>query len=272
MTPTMTLKADNLAFAYRTPAWVFEDLSAAFESGQITAVLGPNGSGKSTLLRCLLGLLRPQRGAVTLGGRPVHGMAEPARARAMAYVPQRPSATTGFSVLDVVALGCGPAAAHKAARNAARSALEQFDLADRADEPFNELSHGQQQRAVLARAVTQLASAQDSRTDSPQALLADEPTSAMDPRHAVEAMDHLRDQAAAGAVVVVVLHDLTAALRSADRVLLLDASGRVAATGTPRDALDGETLRRVYGIDFTRVGGPTTGETALLPATTAPGR
>lgn len=267
----MTLTADNLAFAYRPGRWVFENLSTVFEPGLVTAVLGPNGSGKSTLLRCLLGLLNPQQGRVMLGTRPVSTLTEPERAGAMAYVPQRPSGSLGFTLVDIVALGCGTRTPGPAARNAAIRALAALDLADRASEPFTELSQGQQQRGVLARAIAQLDAAPNPETH-PLVLLADEPTSAMDPRHAVEAMGHLRNQAARGRVVVVVLHDLTAALRSADRVLLLDASGRVAATGTPAEVLQPETLRPVYAIDFVRLTDPGTGLAALVPASAPLGR
>ena len=271
----MTLHATNLGFAYRPGSWVFEDLSATFEPGLVTAILGPNGAGKSTLLRCLLGLLKPSRGSVTLGDTPVHTLPEPQRARTLAYVPQRPSAALGFSVADVVALGCGPRAPGPAARAAAKLALDALDLADRADEPFAELSHGQQQRAVLARAFAQLDTARASRAAAdapPPALLADEPTSGMDPRHAAEAMIHLRTQASHGSVIVVVLHDLTAALRGADRVLLLDSRGRVAASGPADGALSPETLSRVYQIDFARVTDPASGLSALVPAGAPPGR
>lgn len=270
----MALDATNLAFAYRPGSWVFEDLSATFEPGTVTAILGPNGAGKSTLLRCLLGLLTPSRGSVTLGGTSVHALPEPRRAQTLAYVPQRPSAALGFSVADVVALGCGPRTPGPAARAAAGLALKTLDLADRAGEPFSELSHGQQQRAVLARAFAQLdtARASHSAVAPPLVLLADEPTSGMDPRHATEAMIHLRTQASHGCVVVVVLHDLTAALRGADRVLLLDKRGRVAASGPAAEALSPETLGRVYEIDFARVTDPASGLSALVPAAAPPGR
>ncbi len=281
----MTLTATNLTFAYRhsrAARHVFENLSATFEPGLVTAVLGPNGSGKSTLLRCLLGLLTPQHGRVTLGERTVHDLSEPERARAMAYVPQRPSAALGFTVADVASLGPGLRTSGPRARAAAMHALAALDLADRADEPFAELSHGQQQRAVLARALAQLDTARASKSGdsagsqpappAPLALLADEPTSAMDPRHAIDAMGVLRAQAGLGCIVVVVLHDLTAALRSADRVLLLDEQGRVAATGPPVEALSPEMLREVYRLDFSRVTDPESGLAALLPAGTTPSR
>ncbi|MDQ7013109.1 MAG: ABC transporter ATP-binding protein [Planctomycetota bacterium] len=268
----MTLTAANLTFAYRhgrAARHVFENLSATFEPGLVTAVLGPNGSGKSTLLRCLLGLLTPQHGRVTLGTRTVHDLTEPQRARVMAYVPQRPSVALGFTVANIVALGAGAQTPGPLARDAAMRALSTLDLADRADEPFCELSQGQQQRAVLARALAQLdttRAASPKKPPAPFALLADEPTSAMDPRHAVEAMGILRQQASLGCVVVVVLHDLTAALRSADRVLLLDDQGRPAATGPPAQALTCETLQEVYHIDFVNVTDPESQRIGLVPA------
>lgn len=255
----MSLDAENLSFAYRPGTPVLRGVSAALEPGAVTAILGPNGSGKSTLLRCLLGLLTPGEGRVTLDGRPVHAIPEPERAGLLAYVPQSPSVAFGFSVLDIVALGCGPRCPAGRAGEEAMRALEGVGLAERADEPFSELSMGQQQRVVLARAMAQLRGGGAGR-----ALLADEPTSAMDPRHAMRAMGLLRDQAGAGRVVAVVLHDLTAALRFADRALLLDRSGRVAACGPVREALGDTTLERVFGIRFVRLADG--GVEALVPA------
>ena len=269
----MALLVDSLSFAYRPGTPVLQDVAARFEPGLVTAILGPNGSGKSTLLRCMLGLLKPDAGSVRLDGRSIHALPEPERARVMAYIPQRPSVAFGFSVADIVALGCGTRTPAAAARAASASALRAVGLTDRAGEPFAELSMGQQQRAVLARAVAQLHASE--AADHPpeptahRALLADEPTSAIDPRHAIEAMRLLRAEAAGGRVVVVVLHDLTAALRSADRVLLLDQTGRVAAQGPASEALDSATLRRVFAIDFTRLSDADTGAEAIVPTVPA---
>lgn len=262
------LEAADLSFAYHPGRWVFRRLSAAFEPGLVTAVLGPNGSGKSTLLRCLLGLLRPREGAVRLAGDDVHAMREPERAARIAYVPQRPSAALGFTVADVAALGCGVRTPGRTAHAAAAEALRLVDLADRAADPFAELSQGQQQRAVLARALAQLSVA-GRASPRPLVLLADEPTSALDPRHAVAALDLLRARAREGHVVVVVLHDLSAALRAADRVLLLSERGEVAAAGPPSQALDPGTLARVFGIGFARLAG-SDGRQALVPAPQPP--
>lgn len=268
----MTLHAENLSFAYHPGRWVFEGLSASFEPGLVHAVLGPNGSGKSTLLRCLVGLRRPARGSVRLAGRDVHAAPEPERAGMLAYVPQRPSVALGFSVTDVVALGCGPRTPGARARRAAAEALARVRLEDRADEPFAELSLGQQQRAVLARALAQLQIGGKGKSGAPQALLADEPTSAMDPRHALETLDLLGELARSGRIVIVVLHDLTSALRVADRAVLLDGGGRVAARGSAGDALDTGTLGRVFGVDFARLPVPGRDLSALVPTSLRPGR
>lgn len=260
----MTLIAEKLSFAYRPGTPVLREVSAAFGPGTLTAVLGPNGSGKSTLVRCLLGLLRPAAGRVTLEGRGIDAISEPDRASVLAYVPQRPSVAFGFSVADIVALGCGPRCPASRARREACEALEAVGLAGRAPEPFAELSLGQQQRVVLARAVAQ------ARVGGVMAVVADEPVSAMDPRHAIEAMGLLRALAGEGRAVAVVLHDLSAALRFADRALILDGSGQVAALGPVREVLEGETLRRVFGVEFVRLADGSA--EALVPSVCEPDR
>lgn len=260
----MALAVAGLSFAYHPRAPVLREVSAAFEPGSVTAVVGPNASGKTTLLRLLLGLLRPSAGEVRLGDRAVHTMSEPERARSLAYIPQRPSTAFGFSVLDVVAMGCGPAVGAGRARGLASARLETVGLVARASEPFSELSAGQQQRVLLARALAQL-----DGVSGPSALLADEPTSAMDPRHAIAAMEAIRAQAGEGHSVVVVLHDLTAAARFCDRALLLDAQGSVARAGPAAECLDPAVLAGVFEVEFLRLGSG--GDVAIVPAAT-PGR
>ncbi len=264
----MSLNTNNLSFAYHPATPVLRDITTTFQPGHLTAILGPNGSGKSTLLRLMLGLLKPSAGSVRINSRDVHAMHEPDRACAIAYIPQRPSVAFGFSVTDIVALGCGPRTPAATARAATASALDAVGLTDRAAEPFTELSMGQQQRAVLARAIAQLRANQ--RDDTPQARLADEPTSAMDPRHAIEAMQLLRAEAKRGRAVVVVLHDLTAALRFADRVLLLDQTGSIATQGPTAETLDPTALSRVFEVGFTRLIDPATGTQALIPTESTP--
>ncbi|HZW10580.1 MAG TPA: ABC transporter ATP-binding protein [Phycisphaerales bacterium] len=265
----MPLTASNLSFGYRRGAPVLRGVTASFEAGTLAAIIGPNGSGKTTLLRLLLGLLAPTAGIVSLAGRAVRSMPEPERAARLAYAPQRPSVAFGFSVWDVVALGCARRAPAAESRSAVGAALEAVGLTDRADAPFVELSAGQQQRAVLARALAQLAC---SPAEGETALIADEPTSAMDPRHALEAMSLLRAQARLGRSVVLVLHDLTAAARFADRAMLLDHSGACVADGPAGEVLQSPVMRRVFEVEFAHIAGPGGELRAIVPAVPASAR
>jgi iron complex transport system ATP-binding protein len=236
---------------------VLHSVDAAIAPGEITAIVGPNGAGKSTLLRVLLGLITPTRGEVLLDGARVHAMPARARAARMAYVAQRPSLAFATSVLESVAMGCALAHARHA-RDRALDALSRVGLADRAHEDFATLSAGQQQRVALARALAQVRGVQSG------AILADEPVSAMDPAHALASMRLLREAASAGARVGVVLHDLSLAQRSSDRVLVLDASGAVRASGPTRDVLTPGVLRETFGVEFESLHGARASALAAL--------
>lgn len=250
----MTLAVRGLSFSYRGiagrgPRRVIDSLDLRFQPG-VTAVVGPNGSGKSTLLRLLLGLLRPTAGIVELDGSPPHALRGDRRARVMAYVPQRTELSAAFSVAQFTALG---RYAHGGADHGAMErALRSVALWEERAVPFEALSAGQQQRATVARALAQLDPA-GAPAPRQRWLLADEPLSALDPAHAAEMMTLLRRTAAGGVAVIVVLHDLTAALRGADRAVVLSADGRLLAEGPTPDALTPATLRTAFGIGFERV-------------------
>jgi iron complex transport system ATP-binding protein len=257
----VSLAAESLSFAYSAGRPVLRGVSFSFPPGEITAVIGPNGAGKSTLLRLLLGLLDPASGRALLDGDDVSAIPARHRARRLAYIPQRTGPAFGYSVRDYIQMGrfwhTDPAPAE--------DALRTLGLLPRADEPLSALSAGQQQRATLARALAQLSPA-DSAAPS-QYILADEPVSAMDPRHSLEAMDLFRDLARRGTGIVIVLHDLALAAR-ADRAIVIDASGQVAAAGPAAEVLTEPVLARVFAVRFERVAsaaGP-----VLLPIGPAP--
>ncbi len=248
------LVLDNVGFAYprrgsaRQRGRVLEGVSAEIPLGQVTVVVGPNGAGKSTLLRLMLGALRPDSGRVRLDGQDVAAISPARRAARLAYVPQRAELSEAFSVRQTVRLGrhaLGPD------ESAVEAALRGVDLLDRADDPLTTLSAGQQQRATLARALAQLAS---THTNHPRVLLADEPMSALDPAHVLSTITLLRDFAAHPShSVVVVVHDLTAALRLADHALVLDATGRLAAAGPTPNVLTPAVLDPVFGVRFRHI-------------------
>lgn len=253
------LQANNLTFAYRAGRPVVNSVSFALEPGTVMGVVGPNGAGKSTLVRLLLGSLTPVSGSVLLDGVTVASMPHRARAKRIAYVPQRPAVAFAFTVREYVglgryALGGAPGA------DAVDSALRRVDLRERADDPFPILSVGQQQRAALARALAQLDHGPGGGRGT--VLLADEPVSAMDPRHALQTMAILRGLAGGGTAVAVVLHDVTLALRSCDRAVVLDEAGRLAAAGPAEQTLTPSVLDPVFAVRFTFVGDGG----ALIPA------
>jgi len=233
------IAAAGLGFRYASGGGV-EDLTFAVEPGEVFGVLGPNGSGKSTLIRLLAGLLVPQRGRVELGGEPVAALSRREVARRLALVPQEPRFEAPFTALEVVLLGRHPHLAgvtfeSEADVAIARAALARVDAAPLAERPVDELSSGERQRVVMARALAQ---------ETP-ALALDEPSSFLDLRHQVALFDLVRELAAEGRAVVAVLHDLSLAAEYCDRVLLLER-GRAAALGPTATALTYANLTRVY--------------------------
>src|SRR5262245_43701444 len=142
----MGLAASRVDFAYRPGRPVLRGVSLEIAPGTLTVLIGPNGAGKSTLLRALLGVAgRLDGGDVLLEGRPREAISARERASRIGYIPQRSTLAFAYSVLQVVRMG-RYAAGHGQGDGAALAALEQLGLSERADEPYGELSAGQQQR------------------------------------------------------------------------------------------------------------------------------
>ena len=222
---------------------VLNSVSAACAPGLVTAVVGPNGAGKSTLLDCLAALRRPDAGRVTLDGRVLRNLPSRERARRIAYLPQNAEIAWAVSGRTFVGLGRTPyvgawglATEDRAAVDRAMAATGVESFADRV---VSTLSGGERARVLIARALA----------GDPQWLLADEPLAGLDPGHVLDACDLFRrladDQ---GRGVVLTLHDLDAALRVADRVIVL-AEGRVLADGAPVEALSPAVLKAAYSVE-----------------------
>ena len=244
----MTLLAAQLTFAYHRRRPVITDLSLEFTPG-ITVILGPNGSGKSTLLRLLLGLLAPHDGAVTLDAVDVRRLTPRARADRLAYVPQRSFPSAAFTVRDVIAMSRFRRTPDP---HAIDDIIRDFDLELIAATPVTQLSVGQQQEVTFARALAQLLRR---NVTGPRYLLADEPFSALDPAHVARCIHRLRDALHHDPDIapIMVLHDFILARRLADRIILLNADGRVAAAGNPETILQPDLLQDVFRTPFTRV-------------------
>jgi len=236
---------------------VVEGVDLGLARGEVAAILGPNGAGKSTLLRALAGLQAADGGEVRLHGRPLAGLGEGERARAVGYLPQAASVHWPLAVERVVALGRlphlgpwqRPAAEDGYAVDRALAATGVEHLRGR---PVTELSGGERARVLLARVLA----------GEPGLLLADEPVAGLDPYHQVHFMELVREYAGAGRTVALVLHDLNLAARFCDRLVLLD-EGRLVADGGAREVLDPGHLARVFGIRA--VYGEAEGEAYVVP-------
>lgn len=220
-------------------------------SGKVTGLVGPNGAGKSTLISAIVGVERPEAGALTFEGGDLIAMRRRERAAICAYVEQSASTEERLSVADVVALGriphlpawaSGLAADDKAV---VAAALERVDMAGFSARQFNTLSGGEQQRVHIARALAQ----------EPKLLVLDEPTSHLDIRAQLQVLHLLGDLAAAGGTVLLALHDLNLALRFCDWLVVMNA-GQVVAEGRPAEVLGEDLLARVYGVRGRLIEGP----------------
>ena len=208
-------------------------------TGGLIGLVGPNGAGKSSLVRAIAGLV-PSEGTILIDGKRALPLRE--RARRIAYLPQGQAVFWPVTVERLVALGRLPHLAPferpaDTDHAAIERALTRTDLLDLRDRSIDELSGGERARVLLARALA---------VEAPL-LLADEPLAALDPAHQIEVMQLLRAEAARGAAVIAVLHDLTLAARWCDRLLLMD-KGQLVADGAPRQVLTAERIDAVYGV------------------------
>ena len=223
-------------------AIIVDEVSFKASSGEVVGLIGANGVGKSTLLRGLAGIL-PATGEVRLDGAAVGALSLKVRARAMAYLPQGQTVHWPIDVHQLVALGrlphLAPFSRISAADEAAiQAAMDKADVAEFAHREAISLSAGERARVLLARALAVEA----------KVLLADEPTAALDPLHQLQVMQLLRAEAAAGGLVIVVLHDLALAARFCDRLLLMH-EGRLVADGPPTEVLTPRNLEETYQVE-----------------------
>lgn len=244
------IKLDRIRFSYGENT-ILANVTLSFSLGEFVAVLGPNGSGKTTLLRSIAGMLQPSKGKVLLHGKPIQQYNARALAQAMAWVPQSIHAEMAFPVLDTVLMGRHAyhrrfASDSQADIAMAYDALRETGAASYADKKITELSGGELQRVLTARALCQ---------DTP-ILLLDEPVSNLDIRHQVDILDVLAKRAAEKKVLVIcVLHDLNLAAHYAQRVILMH-QGKIVADGSPEEVLTAQQLEDVYGIGLHPLQGP----------------
>jgi|JI10StandDraft_1071094.scaffolds.fasta_scaffold65727_4 iron complex transport system ATP-binding protein len=240
---TPLLEARDLTVSYGAHH-VLAGVDLDLRPGSVVGLLGPNGAGKSTLVRALSGVLGRFAGTIRIAGKDLRALSRREVARRIAVVPQEPRFEFPFTALEVVVMGRHPHLTGLAFESAddiaiARRALERCGASHLARRPIDQLSSGERQRIVFARALAQQA----------PVLLLDEPASFLDLRFQVELFDRLRELAEEGTGIVAVLHDLNLAAEYCDRIVLLQA-GRVVAAGPTAEVLTYRNLTAVYETEI----------------------
>ena len=257
----MTALLSTHALAYGHPGRTLgRDIDLDVQTGEVLCVLGPNGGGKTTLFRTLLGLLPTHAGTIALSGKPLDAYKPAERAKLMAYVPQAGNGTFAFTVHEVVLMGrtahlglfASPGAKDIAAANAA---INELNIAHLADKSFTQISGGERQLALIARALAQA---------SPLLIL-DEPTASLDFGNQTLILNEIRRLKASGRSVLFCTHDPDHALQCADRALLLHR-GNVLALGIPREVVTAANLKTLYGVDVELIESPTRGQPFCRPS------
>lgn len=209
-------------------------------NGEFCCIIGANGCGKTTLLKNLLGLIKPFSGSVQMDGEDVLTMGEREMARRFAYIPQAHTPPFPFAVRDVVLMGRTPHMGRLAVvspkdRRIAYRALVQLGIEHLSDATYTDLSGGQRQLVLIARALTQ----------EPRLLIMDEPTASLDFGNQQLVLSRMKSLSASGMAVIMVTHDPDHALFCADRVIVMKA-GNVILDGTSEEAITTETLQEIY--------------------------
>jgi len=245
------LEARRIVFAYGAGRPVLRGVDLQAAAGRLLCILGPNGSGKTTLLRCLLGQLRPDDGGIVLDGRPLKQHSPRELARLLAYVPQFPQSAFAFGVQEIVLMGrfahggllslAGPQDLA-----VARQAMIMTETQAFAERTLDELSGGEAQRVMIARALAQ----------QPAVMLLDEPTSHLDIKSQLAIYRMMQRLAHDWRMAVVcVSHDVNMAARFADELMLMH-EGEVMAYGPPREVIRADILERTYDVRIDLIPAP----------------
>jgi len=239
---------------YYNSVKVLDNVSFTVSGGSFFGVIGPNGSGKTTLLRTISGVLRPKIGSVLIDNQEIHTLKKVEVAKKVGVVPQNPSSTLNFTVLDVVLMGRNPYLGRMESEDAddlsiAEWAMKLTSTLHLADRHIDELSGGERQRVIIARALAQ----------RPKVLLLDEPTLHLDINHQLEIMELLRRLCSEQKLAVIaVLHDFNLAARYCDSLAIM-SQGRITAIGPCERVLTSRNIEEAFGVRVVIKRHPVTG-------------
>ena len=247
------LDISNISLSFRDKL-ILSNVSLEVSAGEFFVIIGPNGAGKTSLLKVLSGLQKAQKGTVTIKDKNILNYRRRNLSQIMAIVPQHIEVGFPFTVADTVIMGRSPHLGILGMEgendfHIAEEAMKFTDVSHLTDRKLFQLSGGELQRVIIARAICQ----------QPEIILLDEPTTALDPAHQLKIMDLMEKfRREHGTTIIMVSHDLNLASMYGDRLLLLK-SGRVVKTGDPKSVLNKELLEDSYGcriqVDESPLGG-----------------
>jgi iron complex transport system ATP-binding protein len=252
------IDVDSIDVSYDGAKKILEQLSFSVERGAFIGIIGPNGSGKTTLLKTISRILSPVGGVVRIEEKDLASIPGRELARTIGVVPQETAINFDFSVMDIVLMGRHPyidrlSSESKEDIDIARRAMAMTGIEQFKDRSVNEISGGERQRVIIARALAQ----------EPKVLLLDEPTSHLDISHQIEILNIFRGLG--GKVTTIgVFHDLNLAAHYCDTLILLDG-GAIQAIGTPSEVLTRDHLKRIFNINASIRTSPRTGKPYIIP-------
>lgn len=238
----MRMKVSNLHFSYGSHE-VLKGVSFGVEDCGFVSLLGPNGAGKSTLFRCMLGLLEPGSGSVHICGRDIRNMPAAELSHRVAYIPQSHTPVFNFSVFDMVLMGTTAqlprfSSPGKKQKELAEAAMERMGIAHLRNRGCGNISGGERQLALIARAIAQQA----------KILVMDEPSASLDYGNKLRVMETVKSLTADDYTIIQSTHDPDQAYLYSDQILAL-YDGKILACGTPRDTISSDLISTLYGVD-----------------------
>jgi iron complex transport system ATP-binding protein len=238
----MNLVTDSLSFGYTKDSLIFSNVSINIGKGEVMAILGPNGTGKSTFIKCLVRILNPRSGSISLDGKDISEYSREEWARRIAYVPQMHDVTFPFTAFDYILLGRAPhLKMHErpgdSDRQKAHAAAARIGIEHLLDRPITEISGGEQQMCVIARALTQ----------EPDILILDEPTSHLDYGNQFKCLSIIKNLAKEGISSLMSTHVPDHTFISSQKAAIMHKRS-CTAYGDPIEVITPESLFETYGV------------------------
>lgn len=239
----MSIDVKDLSFSYKKGSPVLYDVSFHLKRGDFICLLGPNGVGKSTLFKCMLGLLKGYGGTIEIEGEDIRKLSQKQLARKVAYIPQSTAPVFNYTIADVVLMGTtsltsGFSSPGKREMDYVDKALETLNIQHMRDRLFMNISGGERQLVLIARALAQQANI----------LFMDEPTANLDYGNQIRVLEQVHQLSRRGYTVIQSTHNPEQAFLFADEVLAVK-NGTVAAQGKPNEVMDAALIGELYGIE-----------------------